>query len=47
MSKVYDKVGGSTHKPSKEIEYDFDVRKVVMSCDEYLHMIGCILEYNF
>ena len=26
MSKVHDKTGDSTHKQSKEVEYDFDVR---------------------
>ena len=26
MSKVHDKVDDSTHKQSKEVEYDFDVR---------------------
>ena len=34
MSKVHDKVDNSTHKHSKEVEYDFDVRQVVVSRNE-------------
>ena len=47
MSKIHDKGDNSRHKQSKEAEYDFDVRYVVMSPDEYLHMRRWIFEYNF